>query len=68
MREIECATDSEVHAAVARARAAQRRWQEIGIPKRVAIVRKFQHGLHERKSEIARLITQEAGKPYVEAV
>lgn len=68
LREIECAGDSEVHAAVARARAAQREWQGIGIPKRVAIVRKFQRGLHERKSEIARLITQEAGKPYVEAL
>src|SRR5512135_2324770 len=68
LREIGCAGDSEVQAAVARARAAQRRWQEIGIPKRIAIVRKFQRGLHERKSEIAGLITQEAGKPYVEAL
>ena len=68
MRELECASDSEVQAAVARARAAQLKWYEIGIPKRVAILRKFQHCLHEKKSEIARLITQEAGKPYVEAL
>ena len=68
LRELECASDSEVHAAVARARAAQLKWYEIGIPRRIAVLRKFQHCLHERKSEIARLITQEAGKPYVEAL
>lgn len=68
LRELECAGDAEVHAAVARARAAHPPWHALGIPKRLAILRRFQHRLHERKSEIARLITQEAGKPYVEAL
>ena len=36
--------------------------------KRIAILRNFQRLLHERKSDIAALITREAGKPCVEAL
>ncbi len=36
--------------------------------KRIAILRKFQKLLHEQKSEVADLITSEAGKPSVEAL
>ena len=68
LRELECATPSDVHAAVARARAAQPAWADSGIARRVAVLREFQWRLHERKCEVARLITQEAGKPYVEAL
>ena len=68
LREFECASELEVHAAVARARAAQPAWNELGVLKRVAIVRRFQDLFHEKKSEIARLITREAGKPYVEGL
>ncbi len=66
--ELECATEVEVHAAVARGRVAQGPWQELGARKRIAFLRRFQNLLHERKSEVARLITREAGKPYVEAL
>jgi len=58
----------EVHAAVARARAAQAAWNVMGVERRVEILRRFQRLVHEKKSEIARLITQEEGKPYVEAL
>jgi acyl-CoA reductase-like NAD-dependent aldehyde dehydrogenase len=68
LREFECVSDLDVHAAVARARAAQPAWNDIGVQKRVAILRAFQRLLHEKKSEVARLITREAGKPYVEAL
>ena len=68
LREFDCASDAEVHAAVARARAAQPAWNALGVERRVAILRKFQRSLHDQKSEVARLITQEAGKPYVEAL
>ncbi len=68
LREFACATDSEVQGAVARARAAQSGWNGLGVQKRVAILRKFQRLLHEKKSHVARLITREAGKPYVEAL
>ncbi len=68
IRELDCATDAEVHAAVARARAAQPAWAARSVEERIRIVRKFQQLLHENKAEVATLITQEAGKPYVEAL
>lgn len=68
LREFECASDLDMQAAVARARAAQPAWNDIGVQKRVAVLRIFQRLLHEKKSEVARLITREAGKPYVEAL
>jgi succinate-semialdehyde dehydrogenase/glutarate-semialdehyde dehydrogenase len=68
LRELDCATDPEVHSAVARARAAQPAWNVLGIRPRIAILREFQRFLHENKSEVARLITEEAGKPYVESL
>ena len=66
--EIECATEEEVHAAVARAQAAQPAWQQLGIKRRIALVRNFQERLHRRKSEIADAITREAGKPRAESL
>jgi acyl-CoA reductase-like NAD-dependent aldehyde dehydrogenase len=68
LRELECASDAEVQAAVVRARAAQPPWAEIGVRRRIAVLREFQHGLHEKKSEIAEAITREAGKPVAEAL
>jgi len=68
LREFDCATENEVHAAVARARAAQPGWHQLGISKRVEVLRKFQGLLFDHKSDVARLITREAGKPYVEAL
>ena len=65
LRELPCASDAEVRAAVERARLAQPTWNELGVQKRVAILRKFQGLLYDRKSDVARLITREAGKPYV---
>ena len=66
--ELECTCDQEVHEAVARARAAQPAWLELGTRRRIALLKNFQRLLHDRKSEVARLITREAGKPYVEAL
>jgi len=68
LREFECASEAEVQAAVARARAAQPKWSELGVRRRVATLHEFQNLLHKKKSDIARLITREAGKPYVEAL
>ena len=68
LREFEVATDAEVRAGVARARAAQPAWNESDVRRRVAILREFQRLLHEKKSEVATLITREAGKPVVEAL
>ena len=68
LREIECAGEAEVSAAVARARAAQPAWVELGLRSRIEMLRKFQAALYARKSEIASLITREAGKPVAEAL
>src|ERR1700726_4007727 len=66
--EFDCASISEVHAAVARAHAAQPTWASLDVRRRIAILQKFQHLLHQKKSEVAQLVTREAGKPYVEAL
>jgi acyl-CoA reductase-like NAD-dependent aldehyde dehydrogenase len=68
LRELECAGEAEVHAAVARARTAQAAWGEIGVRRRVAVLREFQRRLLEKKSEVAEAITREAGKPVAEAL
>jgi acyl-CoA reductase-like NAD-dependent aldehyde dehydrogenase len=68
LRELNCAGEGEIEAAVARARAAQATWAELGLRQRIAIVRNFQAKVHAKKSEIAAAITREAGKPLVEAL
>src|ERR1051325_4248819 len=68
LRELECAGESEVEAAVARARAAQPAWAELGLRRRISVLREFQHRLYARKSEVAAAITREAGKPLAEAL
>jgi succinate-semialdehyde dehydrogenase/glutarate-semialdehyde dehydrogenase len=68
LREFESASESQVQAAVARARASQVAWAEIGVRKRIAVLREFQRRLVEKKSEIADAITREAGKPIAEAL
>ena len=68
LQQLECGSEAEVRRAVARARVAQASWAGLGVDHRIAILRKFQRLLHESKSEVATLITREAGKPYVEAL
>lgn len=60
--------ESEVRAAVARARAAHAAWSDLGIRRRIGLLRRFQRELHARQSEIAAAITRESGKPYAEAL
>src|ERR1700733_1441649 len=66
--ELDTAGPTEVRAAVARARAAQPDWNAWGIHNRIKVLRRFQQILLARKTDIARRITQEAGKPQVEAL
>jgi len=68
LRELECADESEIRMAVARARAAQIAWSAIGVGSRITVLREFQRRLAEKKSEIATTITREAGKPVAEAL
>jgi len=66
--ELDSAGPTEVRAAVARAQAAQPEWDAWGIRNRVRVLRRFQQILLAHKTDIARRITQEAGKPAVEAL
>jgi acyl-CoA reductase-like NAD-dependent aldehyde dehydrogenase len=66
--ELDSAGPTEVRAAVARARAAQPDWNASGIRNRVRVLRRFQQILLSHKNDIARRITQETGKPVVEAL
>jgi succinate-semialdehyde dehydrogenase/glutarate-semialdehyde dehydrogenase len=68
LQEFECTSKADVRAAIVRAKAAQPYWASLDIRKRIAVLREFQRLLHEQKSEVAQLITREAGKPYVEAL
>ena len=68
LREFDSANEHAVRAAVSRARAAQPAWNELGVQRRISILRTFQRLLHARKSEVARVITTEAGKPLAEAL
>ncbi len=68
LRELDCATELDVFGAVARARNAQPAWAELGLQRRISLIREFQKRLLEKKSEIAAAITREAGKPMVEAL
>lgn len=66
--EIPCFSAAEIEAAVERARAAQSRWAEAPVARRLAIFRNFQRLLSEQKESIAKVITREAGKPKAEAL
>ncbi len=66
--EFDCTSDTKVQAKVAQSRSAQPAWAALGVRRRIAILRDLQHLLHRKKSEIAHLVTREAGKPYVEAL
>src|ERR1051325_6876835 len=68
LREFECASEPQVRAAVADARAAQPKWNAMGIAGRLAILRRFQQLLQKHKTDVARLIAREAGKPVGEAM
>jgi acyl-CoA reductase-like NAD-dependent aldehyde dehydrogenase len=66
--EMGCTSEPEVLAAVAGARAAQSAWFARGTRGRIVLLKTFQRLLHERKADVARLITRETGKPYAEAL
>ena len=68
LREFESANEEDIRSAVMRARAAQPAWNDLGVQKRVGILRQFQQSLLERKAEVADVIVQEAGKPRAEAL
>jgi len=68
LAEFEPVTEQQVRAAVARARKAQPSWNEMGVERRARILGNFQKLLQGKKSDLARIITRETGKPLGEAL
>jgi acyl-CoA reductase-like NAD-dependent aldehyde dehydrogenase len=68
LRELPCATTEEVNAAVARARAVQPGWAATPLEQRLRILHNFRRKLYDAADEVAALISQETGKPRVEAL
>jgi acyl-CoA reductase-like NAD-dependent aldehyde dehydrogenase len=65
---IPCATPAEVTAAVARARAAQPAWAARPMHERAAVLRRARAYLLAHLDAFAQTITEENGKPRVEAL
>lgn len=68
LAELACASASEVQAAVLRAKRAQPSWERTPVGARIAVLRRFQQLLSERRDDVASRICREAGKPVVEAL
>jgi len=61
------ATAQEVHAALAAARAAQRDWARRPAAERGAYVRAAADLVHRERDRLARLVSEEVGKPLAQA-
>jgi acyl-CoA reductase-like NAD-dependent aldehyde dehydrogenase len=61
-------TQEDVDRAIDAAQAAFPKWSAVPPPERAAILYKAAHLLVEREKDLARLLTQEQGKPLREAV
>ena len=68
LAELACAGASDVQNAVLRAKQAQPSWEATPVSERIAVLRRFQQLLSERRDDVASLICREAGKPVVEAL
>lgn len=68
LTDVPIADADAVTAAVARARAAQSRWADIGLTERIAILRRVGDVLIERADEVAGRIAAENGKVRAEAL
>ena len=66
--ELACASTLEVERSVTLAREAQTAWAATGMERRLEVMQRFSHLLTERKVQIAKIITAETGKPYMEAL
>ncbi len=61
------ATKEDVDKAVAYAKAAQKEWAAVPVSEKVAIMYKFLDIVDDNKEKLAQVLSQETGKPIVEA-
>src|SRR6185436_4484312 len=61
-------TERDIENAIDAADAAFRKWSAVPASQRAEILHKAVHKLEEREKDLARLLTEEQGKPLREAV
>lgn len=65
--EVEETTKDEVLEKLQKAREIQKYWEDLGLIKRIEILREIYNGFEAKFDEIARLISAEMGKPIIQA-
>lgn len=65
--EVETDTPATIAGKLARARAAQPGWAATPVAERVAALRRFRDRLHADREVLARLLSEEVGKPITQA-
>ncbi|HET8894022.1 MAG TPA: CoA-acylating methylmalonate-semialdehyde dehydrogenase [Gaiellaceae bacterium] len=67
-REVDFATPEEVDAAVQAAKAAFPAWREVSLAKRAELFFRIRELLHDRREDVARILTTEHGKVLSDAL
>ncbi|MDF2155384.1 CoA-acylating methylmalonate-semialdehyde dehydrogenase [Vibrio sp. CAU 1672] len=62
-----CATEEEVHSAIASALKAFDHWKEVAVSERARVMLRYQHLLKEHHDDIAAIVSQETGKTLADA-
>lgn len=62
--EVKVSTDKEIEEKVSAANNAKLAWKELGVKKRIELLKPIYEDFKGRKDEIAELITKEIGKPF----
>jgi len=65
--EVEETTNQEILKKLEFARYAQKEWKDLGLPKRIEIMRDLHAAFSNNIDKIAKLITQEMGKPITQS-
>jgi acyl-CoA reductase-like NAD-dependent aldehyde dehydrogenase len=66
--EVDVTPVEDIPAVIARARATQSAWEDLGLTRRVEILAKVGSRIRERTEELGQLVTREMGKPLAEAI
>ncbi|MBI3287045.1 MAG: aldehyde dehydrogenase family protein, partial [Chloroflexi bacterium] len=65
---VRVSNEAEVREAVARARGAFPAWAELGVKARSGYLHRLADLIYQERAEIARIVSQETGKPRVEGL
>ncbi|WP_372871661.1 CoA-acylating methylmalonate-semialdehyde dehydrogenase [Shewanella sp.] len=65
--QVRCASDDEVHGAIASAKAAFQSWKEVPVSERARVMLRYQALLKEHHDELATILAKETGKTFEDA-